>query len=106
MLRRLVLVRYSEVIGTQEDVREGNPAPDIFLYVAQCPKVTPTKTVIEDVEKGIVAAQRAGMKNMAIPDQFTRDDGFSAASDVVGSLLEIEKLVESLQARSGCSSVY
>ena len=53
--------------------------------------------VIEDAEKGIVAAQRAGMQSIAVPNRFTQDNDFSAASAVAGSLGEVESLLEVLQ---------
>ena len=53
---------------TSEDVAEGKPAPDVFLYAAKLLGVNPLKClVLEDAPPGILAAQRAGMQVVAIP---------------------------------------
>ena len=97
ILRSLNFTKYFDVIAAREDAKLGKPEPDIFLYVAKRLGVAPTVcVVIEDAEKGIVAAQRAGMKSIAVPNQYTQDNDFSAASAVVSSLSEVERLVEIL----------
>ena len=58
---------FDEVV-TSEDVAEGKPAPDVFLYAAKLLGVNPLKClVLEDAPPGILAAQRAGMQVVAIP---------------------------------------
>ena len=97
ILRSLNFMKYFDVIAAREDAKQGKPEPDIFLYVAKRLGVAPTVcVVIEDAEKGIIAAQRAGMKSIAVPNQYTQDNDFSAASAVVSSLSEVERLVEIL----------
>ena len=97
ILHRLGFAKYFEIIAAREDVEQAKPAPDIFLYVARRLRVLPAAcVVIEDAEKGIVAAHRAGMKSIAVPNRYTQDNDFSAASSVVGSLLEVERLLEVL----------
>lgn len=97
ILHRLDFARYLDVVVTGEDVQHGKPAPDIFLYAARRLEVKPSEcVVIEDAEKGILAAKHAGMKSIAVPNRHTQDNDFSAASYVVNSLLEVESLLESL----------
>jgi HAD superfamily hydrolase (TIGR01509 family) len=58
---------FDEVV-TSEDVVEGKPAPDVFLYAAKLLGVAPSRClVLEDAPAGILAAQRAGMQVMTIP---------------------------------------
>jgi HAD superfamily hydrolase (TIGR01509 family) len=58
---------FDEVV-TSEDVVEGKPAPDVFLYAAKLLGVAPARClVLEDAPAGILAAQRAGMQVMTIP---------------------------------------
>ena len=45
--------------------------------------------MIEDAEKGIIAAYRAGMKCIAIPNQYTADNDFSLADVVLGDIGEL-----------------
>jgi beta-phosphoglucomutase len=50
-----------------EDVREGKPAPDVFLTAAARLGTEPHGcVVVEDARAGIQAAQRAGMRSIAV----------------------------------------
>jgi len=50
-----------------EDVREGKPAPDVFLAAAGRLGAEPHGcVVVEDARAGIQAAQRAGMRSIAV----------------------------------------
>jgi beta-phosphoglucomutase len=50
-----------------EDVREGKPAPDVFLTAAARLGTEPHGcVVVEDARAGIAAAQRAGMRSIAV----------------------------------------
>ena len=50
-----------------EDVREGKPAPDVFLAAAARLGAQPQGcVVVEDARAGIEAAQRAGMRSIAV----------------------------------------
>ncbi|OJU82232.1 MAG: hypothetical protein BGO10_05140 [Chlamydia sp. 32-24] len=52
----------TETIFTSEMVKNGKPAPDLFLYAAEQLKVAPKNClVIEDSLAGVTAAQSAGM---------------------------------------------
>jgi HAD superfamily hydrolase (TIGR01509 family) len=54
--------RFSNKIFTTTMVKNGKPAPDIFLYAANAMKVLPAEClVIEDSSTGIAAAKAAGM---------------------------------------------
>lgn len=58
---------FDEVV-TADDVANGKPAPDIFLYAAKLLGVAPEKClVLEDAPAGITAAQLAGMKVVTVP---------------------------------------
>lgn len=97
ILQRLDFVRYLEMIAAREDAERAKPAPDIFLHVARRLAVEPSEcVVVEDAEKGIVAAKQAGMCSIAVPNCYTRDNDFSAATYTVGSLSEVERLLAGL----------
>lgn len=67
-LQRLGVSDWFDEVVTSEEVAEGKPAPDIFLYAAKLLGVTPLKCLaLEDAPAGILAAQRAGMQVLAIP---------------------------------------
>ena len=90
VLRRLDLARYFEAVATNESVARVKPHPDLFLHVAERLGVEPSACVVlEDAEKGVLAAHAAGMKVIAVPTPETRDNDFSKATRVVTSLTEV-----------------
>lgn len=90
VLESLGLIEAFSVIAAKEDAKRLKPAPDVFLFVAARLGVAPERClVLEDAEKGIRAASAAGMKSVAVPNRFTRDNDFSAATRVVSSLTDI-----------------
>ena len=77
-------------MATKSNVERIKPYPDIFLYVANEMNILPEYClVIEDAEKGILAADAAGMKSIAVPNMHTMSNDFSKADLVVNSLTEI-----------------
>lgn len=58
---------FDEVV-TADDVAVGKPAPDIYLKAAELLGVDPARCLaFEDAPAGIMAAQQAGMRVIAIP---------------------------------------
>jgi HAD superfamily hydrolase (TIGR01509 family) len=88
---------FDGIAGFSEDVRR-KPAPDIYLKTATKLGVEPKLCVaFEDSETGILAAKRAGMKVIAVPNQYTMYQDFSKADKIVDSLSEITiPILESL----------
>jgi HAD superfamily hydrolase (TIGR01509 family) len=90
ILRQLDLARYFETIATNESVARVKPHPDLFLWVAERMGVdAPECVVLEDAEKGVLAAHAAGMKVIAVPTRHTAGNDFSKATLVVTSLAEV-----------------
>jgi len=90
ILHRLDLVRYFEVVATCESVARVKPHPDLFLHVAERLGVAASECVVlEDAEKGVLAAHAAGMKVIAVPTPHTRGNDFSKATRIVSSLTEV-----------------
>lgn len=90
VLAGLGITRYFQAIVTGLDVPRVKPAPDIFLAAAEQLRVSPAECVVlEDAEKGVIAASLAGMRCIAIPNQHTCHHDFSKATRVCGSLDEI-----------------
>ena len=98
VLKRLRITHYFKVIATRESADSAKPAPDIFLYAAAELHVPPSECVVlEDAEKGVLAAASAGMKCIAVPNQYTKDTDFSRATMVVSSLDEVTlEVIDSL----------
>ena len=90
VLTALDIARYFDAVVSGLDVPLVKPAPDIFLKAAELLGVTPAEClVLEDAEKGVVAAFRAGMRCIAVPNDYTRHHDFSKATRVCASLKEI-----------------
>src|SRR3990167_284844 len=67
ILKKLRIAKYFSVIASSDDVREGKPAPDIYLDVAKKLEVDPSVClVLEDSVNGVVSAQKAGMRVFAV----------------------------------------
>lgn len=90
VLTGLGIAHFFEVIVTGLDVPQVKPAPDIFLKAAKDLGVRPAEcVVVEDAEKGVLAAYRAGMRCIAVPNDYTRHHDFSKSTRVCGSLTEV-----------------
>lgn len=57
------------LIVTRSEVKAGKPAPDVFLEAAKRLALPPAECLaVEDSEAGLLAAHRAGMQPVWIPD--------------------------------------
>ncbi|MHC4432672.1 MAG: HAD family hydrolase [Planctomycetota bacterium] len=76
----------------KDDVEHIKPHPEIFLRAAGKMAAAPEQCiVIEDAEKGVLAAHAAGMKCIAVPNEHTANNDFSKATLVVDSLEQIDR---------------
>ena len=90
VLAGLKIAANFEAIVSGQDVAKVKPAPDIFFYTANQLAVEPSECVVlEDAEKGVIAADLAGMRCVAVPNEFTRHHDFSKATRVCASLQEV-----------------
>lgn len=85
---------------SSEEVERGKPAPDVFLEAARRLGVAPERcAAIEDSGNGIRAAQRAGMRVIAIPNRrYPPPADALALADVV--LRSLAELTPAIIARS------
>jgi beta-phosphoglucomutase-like phosphatase (HAD superfamily) len=61
------LAKFFRAVVTAEDVKNGKPAPDVFLTAAERIGATPERCVVfEDALVGIEAAHAGGMKCVAV----------------------------------------
>ena len=76
-----------EHVRSRDHVERLKPAPDLFLSAAEALAVPPASClVIEDSPNGVLAAQRAGMRCVAVPNSVTRHLEMPAAEMKVESL--------------------
>lgn len=88
---------FTDIICGNE-VINGKPAPDIFLKGCQMLGVQPQKAfVLEDSELGVLAAHRAGIDVICVPDLKKPGKEFKElALAVVDSLVEAKDIIEGL----------
>ncbi len=90
VLERLSIAHFFERLCSGDDVRNGKPAPDIFLLAAELLGVEAKECmVIEDTINGLKAAKAAGMYAVSIPCDATRHQDHSIADLNLRSLLEL-----------------
>jgi HAD superfamily hydrolase (TIGR01509 family) len=90
VLRKFHLEEFFPVTVARQDYHKAKPEPDAFVAAAKKLHLPPSQcVVIEDTYKGVMAATRAGMCCIAIPNEYTRRNDFSKASLVLASLREL-----------------
>ncbi len=91
---------FFDAVCGRDDVKAVKPAPDLFLLAASRLGVAPEACVVfEDSPNGMLAAQAAGMRCIAVPNQLTRELTLPGPDLIVGSLAD--QSLESLLGRLG-----
>jgi HAD superfamily hydrolase (TIGR01509 family) len=86
------LAQYFRVTVSSEEVARGKPAPDVYLEAARRLGADPRESAaIEDSHNGILAAKRAGMVVVAVPNRRfpPGEEALAEADAVVDSLHEL-----------------
>ena len=90
VLDKFHLREFFQTMVTGDEAQEGKPSPEIFLMAAKRLGVSPAAClVLEDAQHGVLAAKRAGMRCIAVPNSITEHQDFSLADVVVSSLDEV-----------------
>ncbi|MEK6951508.1 MAG: HAD family phosphatase [Nanoarchaeota archaeon] len=91
LLHRTKLEDVFNVVVTFEDYKRRKPDPESYIITAKKLGLDPKDcVVIEDSIVGVEAAKNAGMKCIAIPNEYTKKYDFSIADLVVDSADEID----------------
>ncbi|MCR4404481.1 MAG: HAD-IA family hydrolase [Candidatus Acetothermia bacterium] len=89
-LARLGLAREFDSLKCAEDVRETKPSPDLYRAVLAELGLNPAQAVaLEDSPNGILAAKRAGLLCVAVPNALTRQLSLELADLRLESLAEL-----------------
>jgi len=102
-LKQFDLMSHFECIMCAEDVQFTKPYPDLYEAVCSALDLRPVQAIaFEDTLNGILAAKRAGLYCVAIPNPITRHLPMLEADMVVSSLLDVklEELIEKVENRS------
>jgi HAD superfamily hydrolase (TIGR01509 family) len=89
-LARLGILERFDCMRCRDDVASVKPEPDLYLSVLDCLGVPASGAIaIEDSPNGVVAAKRAGMRCVAIPNSITARLDLSAADVLLASLADV-----------------
>ncbi|MAF10554.1 hypothetical protein CMK11_08880 [Candidatus Poribacteria bacterium] len=76
---------------SRSDVERGKPEPDLYLLACERAAADPTSClVLEDSAHGVLAANRAGVPVVAVPNGITQVQSFEHASARVDSLQAVD----------------
>jgi pseudouridine-5'-monophosphatase len=79
------------VRGDDPELKEGKPAPDIFLLAAKRVGVEPAQCLVfEDAPSGTEAALSAGMSVVVVPDPNMDHSYYKNASQIIPSLKDFD----------------
>jgi HAD superfamily hydrolase (TIGR01509 family) len=89
-LARLGILESFDCVRCRDDVANAKPSPDLYLAVLDCLGVLASEAIaIEDSPNGVLAAKRAGMRCVAIPNSITAELDLGQADVLLGSLAEV-----------------
>jgi HAD superfamily hydrolase (TIGR01509 family) len=96
-LQQLGLQDDFHAVLCREDAAHIKPEPDLFLGALKALQVSADEALaFEDSPNGVLAAQRAGLRVVAVPNPITANGKIEGASLVLSSLAELplEKILE------------
>lgn len=95
-MKKTGLKKYIDEFASGAEVKNGKPAPDVFLLAAERLGVEPKKClVLEDSKAGVIAGSSAGAKVIMVPDMFKPDDECKEkAYKIVNNLGEVINMLE------------
>ncbi len=89
-LERVELLDYFDFFRNRDDVAHTKPDPELFLSALEGLHISPHEAVVfEDSPNGILAAKRAGIFSVAIPNDLTRLLNLDQAGLLIDSLAEM-----------------
>jgi HAD superfamily hydrolase (TIGR01509 family) len=89
-LKRFGLLDYFDCIKCADDVQKVKPDPDLYLATLAAIQVKPEQAIaLEDSPNGILAAKRAGLFCVAVPNQLTSQLSLDQADMQLDSLASL-----------------
>jgi HAD superfamily hydrolase (TIGR01509 family) len=89
-LARLGILERFDCLRCRDDVAHAKPEPDLYVAVLDCLGVAASDAfAIEDSPNGVMAAKRAGLRCVAIPNSITARLDLTGADVLLRSLAEI-----------------
>ena len=91
------LLPFFDFVLAREDYREAKPHPDAYLTAMRLHGLQPDDcVVVEDSERGCVAAATAGLRVFAVPNALSKYGDFSSAYKVLNSVRDVADEIEKL----------
>jgi HAD superfamily hydrolase (TIGR01509 family) len=89
-LARLGILESFDCMRCRDQVANAKPEPDLYVAVLECLGVSASEAIaIEDSPNGVMAAKRAGLRCVAIPNSITARLDLGQADLLLGSLAEV-----------------
>ncbi len=89
-LERLGIAELFDCLRARDDVEHVKPEPDLYLASLDCLGVAAAEAVaIEDSPNGVIAAKRAGLRCVAVPNRITAGLDLSQADLQLTSLADV-----------------
>ena len=94
------LLHYFDLVLTREDYRRSKPDPDPYLTAIKTYGIEREHClVVEDSERGLLAARAAGIRCIVVPNPLTKKGDFSGAYRVFQTIREVGEEVLDLLGR-------
>jgi len=95
VLERVGIKEYFDIIISGEDVKNGKPAPDIYLKAAKAFDLPPENCIaIEDSPAGMLSAKNAGMICFAYRNPNTYGQVFTHADYTIDKYSEVANIIK------------
>lgn len=89
-LARLGILDRFDCLRCRDDVANAKPEPDLYIAVLECLGVLASEAIaVEDSPNGVMAAKRAGLRCVAIPNSITAGLDLGQADVLLGSLHDV-----------------
>jgi HAD superfamily hydrolase (TIGR01509 family) len=89
-LARLGILDRFDCLRCRDDVANVKPDPDLYIAVLECLGVLASEAIaVEDSPNGVMAAKRAGLRCVAIPNSITARLDLGQADVLLGSLADV-----------------
>ena len=87
-------LRFFDFVLTREDYNQSKPDPEPYLKALELLANDPDEAlVIEDSQRGIMAAKGAGLTCWAVPNRLSTHGDFSQADRVLSNIGEVARLL-------------
>lgn len=88
--RRTGFLKYFQFAITRDEYTHSKPHPEPYILALERSGYSAKEClVIEDSERGLIAANKAGLRCVVIPNEFTKASNFAGAYKVMRSLKEL-----------------